>query len=61
MSSPDELAQQLELRTRELEEARAQQTAISDILRAISSSPGDVKPVFDMVAESAARRRSSTL
>jgi two-component system NtrC family sensor kinase len=40
---------------RELAEALERQTAISDILRVISSSPGDVKPVFDIVAERAAR------
>jgi GAF domain-containing protein len=40
---------------RELMEAREQQSAISDILRAISNSPGNVKPVFNSVAEHAAR------
>jgi GAF domain-containing protein len=40
---------------RELTESLEQQTAISDILRVISSSPGDVKPVFNSVAEHAAR------
>jgi GAF domain-containing protein len=40
---------------RELTEALERQTAISDILRVISNSPGDVKPVFDIVAERAAR------
>jgi signal transduction histidine kinase/putative methionine-R-sulfoxide reductase with GAF domain len=42
-------------RTRELSESLEQQTAISDILRVISSSPSDVKPVFETVAERAAR------
>jgi two-component system NtrC family sensor kinase len=40
---------------RELTEALERQTAISDILRVISNSPGDVKPVFDTVAKHAAR------
>jgi GAF domain-containing protein len=49
------LEQKVESRTAELTESLEQQTAISDILRAMSSSPGDVKPVFASVAEHAAR------
>ncbi|HEV7409870.1 MAG TPA: GAF domain-containing protein [Bradyrhizobium sp.] len=49
------LLKELRRRTGDLSEALEQQTAISDILRAMSSSPGDVKPVFASVAEHAAR------
>jgi GAF domain-containing protein len=49
------LFRELEARNGELTESLDQQTATSEILRAISNSPTDVQPVFDAVAASAAR------
>ena len=42
-------------RTRELSETLGQQTATSDILRVISSSPSTDQPVFDAIVQSAQR------
>jgi GAF domain-containing protein/anti-sigma regulatory factor (Ser/Thr protein kinase) len=45
----------------ETKEALDKQTAISDILRVISQSPADVKPVFETIVHSAARLCNGTI
>jgi two-component system, NtrC family, sensor kinase len=48
------LFDEVQAKTRDLQESLEQQTASAEILRVISSSPIDVQPVFDAIAHSAA-------
>ena len=49
------LFDEVQARTRDLSESPEQQTATSEVLKVISSSPGELKPVFQTIPSNATR------